>query len=102
MPEGEIAASACPPPPVVFGFDRRAPAHSGGEVRQRTPFRDATPHNPRSFAWHSFFSPTRTPSLSVRSTCLSLIILPYRYVLSHHGYCFRSGIRPNYTYGQLT
>jgi hypothetical protein len=44
MPEEEIAASICPPPLVVFGFDRRAPDKTDGEVRERTLFRDSTPH----------------------------------------------------------
>ena len=43
MPEEEIAASICLPPLVEFGFYRRAPDKTGGEVREWTPFRDATP-----------------------------------------------------------
>jgi hypothetical protein len=44
MLEEEIAAPVCPPRLVVCGFDRRAADKTGGEVRERTRFRDAAPH----------------------------------------------------------
>ena len=41
-------------------------------------------------------------SLCPLSSVSAILILPYWYVLTQEGYCFISGLHPNYAYGQFT